>query len=89
MNTKIALVTGASRGLGKDMAIALAGKGMDVVITYRTQKVEAEKVASEIQAKGRKASVLFFDAADVAGLDGFVGQLKETLKHWNTDKIDF
>lgn len=90
MSTKIALVTGGSRGLGKNMAIALAGKGMDVVITYRTQKEEAEKTAQEVRKKGQKAAVLFFDAADVKGLDGFVTQLKETLKQqWSAEKFDF
>lgn len=90
MSTKIALVTGGSRGLGKDMAIALAGKGMDVMVTYRTQKEEAEKTAQEVRKKGQKAAVLFFDAAVVNGLDGFVAQLKETLKQqWSAEKFDF
>jgi NAD(P)-dependent dehydrogenase (short-subunit alcohol dehydrogenase family) len=90
MNTKIALVTGASRGLGKDMALALAGKGMDVVITYRTQKEEAENTAEAIRSKGQKSAVLFFDAADTKGLDGFLNQLKKTLQQqWNTEKFDF
>jgi NAD(P)-dependent dehydrogenase (short-subunit alcohol dehydrogenase family) len=52
MKTKIAVVTGGSRGLGKDMALSLARKGIDVALTYLTNKNEAEKVAAEIQGLG-------------------------------------
>jgi len=46
--TKIALVTGGSRGLGKDMALQLANKGLDIILTYNSNKTEAEKVVAEI-----------------------------------------
>ena len=52
---KIALVTGGSRGLGKDMALRLAEKGNDVMITYQSQKEAAEAVVTEIEAGGQKA----------------------------------
>jgi len=48
MAAKIALVTGGSRGLGKDMALSLAKKGIDVLLTYNSNKIEAEKVVLEI-----------------------------------------
>lgn len=51
---KIALVTGGSRGLGKDMSIALAKKGFDVVITYNSNKAAADNVVAEIQSTGKK-----------------------------------
>lgn len=90
MNTKIALVTGGSRGLGKNMALALAEKGTDVIITYLTQQAEAEKTAEEIRSKGRKAAVMFFDAANVKELDTFVEQVQSTLQStWKTNRIDF
>jgi NAD(P)-dependent dehydrogenase (short-subunit alcohol dehydrogenase family) len=90
MSNKIALVTGGSRGLGKDMALSLAAKGHDVVITYRSQQAEAEKVAAEIRSLGRKAAVLSFDAANVAGLPAFVESLKAVLQStWKTDHFDF
>ena len=57
--TKIALVTGGSRGLGKDMALALAKKRIDVVLTYRTNKKEAEEVVAAITQSGRKAMARF------------------------------
>lgn len=90
MKNKIALVTGGSRGLGKDMALSLSKKGMDVVITYHTNKAEADKVIAEITAKGQKAMALQFDVADLKSFDGFVLQLSATLKEkWNADKFDY
>lgn len=90
MNTKIALVTGGSRGLGKDMALALANKGIDVVVTYRTQKEEAEKVVNQIKQNGRKAVAIPFDAAAIKELDNFVVSLKQVLKsEWGVDHFDF
>lgn len=90
MATKIALVTGGSRGLGKDMALSLAKKGIDVILTYHTNKEEAEKVAEEIATHGRKAAVLPFNAGDTKALDAFISQVLDTLQtHWNADKFDF
>src|SRR5437868_5826407 len=88
--TKIALVTGGSRGLGKDMALALANKGIDVLLTYRTQKEEAEKVAEEIKSKGRKASVLMLDMANFKSIDSFLEEVTKALKAvWGVEKFDF
>lgn len=90
MQTKIALVTGGSRGLGRDMALALADKGFDVIITYRTQIEEAEQTVKAIVNKGRKAISLPFDATQIKALDGFIGLLKEILQqHWQTSTFDF
>lgn len=88
--TKIALVTGASRGLGKDMALALAERGNDVIITYNNSKVEADNVAKQVELKGRKAAVIKFNAADFGSIDVFLDNVRLALKQiWNTDKFDF
>ena len=58
METKIALITGASRGLGRSMALHLAGSGVDVIGTFRSHDAEAEAVAREIEARGRRAAML-------------------------------
>lgn len=90
MTTKIALVTGGSRGLGKDMALALAEKGIDVIVTYREQQQAAEEVVSTIQQNGKKAAALFFDAENVMGIENFVDSLLKVLrKEWQTDRLDF
>jgi NAD(P)-dependent dehydrogenase (short-subunit alcohol dehydrogenase family) len=87
---KIALVTGGSRGLGKDMALALARKGIDVIVTYRSKKEEAENVVEEIKALGQKASALSLDMANFQSLDAFVKSVTETLAtEWNAASLDF
>ena len=80
MNNKIALVTGGSRGLGKNMALSLAKKGIDVVFTYHSNKEEADKVAAEIESLGRKAYVFQLDAGAVKSFDDFFKQVTERLK---------
>ncbi len=76
---KIALITGGSRGLGKDMALQMAQKGMDVVITYHSKKTEAEEVVAAVKALGRKASALALDVSQSASFAGFADQLKAVL----------
>lgn len=90
MKNKIALVTGGSRGLGKDMALELANKGIDVVLTYKTNKTEAAKTVNEIIQKGQKAASLFLDMSDVKSLNTFITQLTATLQsNWNTSHFDY
>jgi NAD(P)-dependent dehydrogenase (short-subunit alcohol dehydrogenase family) len=79
--SKIALVTGGSRGLGKSMALNLAAKGIDVLLTYHSQQAEAEAVVAEIQAQGRKAAALQLDAGNSSSFDDFFAQVKNTLHH--------
>jgi NAD(P)-dependent dehydrogenase (short-subunit alcohol dehydrogenase family) len=88
--SKIALVTGSSRGLGREMALRLAEKGHDVVVTYQSQKVKADEVVGQIEAAGRKALALPFDAGDFDSLDGFVTRLGQALQSkWGSGKFDF
>ena len=87
---KIALITGGSRGLGRNTAISLARKGVDVVLTYHSNRTEADSAIAEIQALGRKAVALRFDAGNVGSFDGFVSSLRQALSEvWNSDRIDF
>ena len=87
---KIALVTGGSRGLGKNMAIGLAKKGVDVVLTYNSKKEDALAVVNEIQHLGGKAAALQLDTANVKAFDPFFAALATTLQSvFNADKIDF
>jgi NAD(P)-dependent dehydrogenase (short-subunit alcohol dehydrogenase family) len=76
--SKIALVTGGSRGLGKSMALNLAKKGIDVILTYHSQQAEAEGVVAEISALGQKAAALQLDASEVSTFGGFFEQVTAT-----------
>lgn len=77
--TKIALVTGGSRGLGKNAALALASKGHDIIITYNSQKEKAEEVVKEITALGQKAAVLQFDSGKSGAVKELVNNVKDSL----------
>lgn len=88
--TKIALVTGGSRGLGKNMALAIANKGIDVVLTYHSNKEEAEKVVSEIRSLGQKAVAFQLDTRNVSSFDNFIKQVTEHLqKETGSPNFDF
>lgn len=88
--SKLALVTGGSRGLGKNMALSLAKKGIDVVLTYHSQQADAQATVAEIEALGRKAVALQLDTASVSGFGAFVGQLQAALQTtFGTDGFDF
>jgi NAD(P)-dependent dehydrogenase (short-subunit alcohol dehydrogenase family) len=90
MANKIALVTGGSRGLGKNMALSIAAKGIDVILTYNSKKDEAEEVVSLIQAAGQKAAAIQLDVADSKGFDKFIGTVSSALKQvFSAEKIDF
>jgi NAD(P)-dependent dehydrogenase (short-subunit alcohol dehydrogenase family) len=87
---KIALVTGGSRGLGKNMAISLARKGIDVILTYKKQKKDALAVVAEIEKMGQRSTALQLNTGDVKSFDTFIGQLKEVLKNvFAGEKLDF
>ncbi|MBS2020223.1 MAG: SDR family oxidoreductase [Deltaproteobacteria bacterium] len=87
---KIALVTGSSRGLGKSMALHLAERGVDVIVTYRRDEAEARAVAAAIEAKGKRALTLALDVGDTASFAGFVDRVRDALgRVWGRDRFDF
>ncbi|MFD2569504.1 SDR family oxidoreductase [Spirosoma soli] len=87
---KIALVTGGSRGLGKNMALSLAHKGINVLLTYHSKQDEAQAVVDEIKSLGQRAAALQLNTADVRGFDPFYEQVKTTLHdNFGTDHFDF
>lgn len=90
MNTenKIALVTGGSRGLGKNMALSLAKKGINVVLTYNSNKEEADKVVAEIQNLGSEAVAFQLDAGNVNSFDAFLKTVADHLTE-KTGKPNF
>ncbi|MCY0096178.1 SDR family NAD(P)-dependent oxidoreductase [Hoeflea ulvae] len=90
MTDTIALITGGSRGLGRNAALHLARKGVGIVLTYLSRADEAAAVVAEIEALGGKAAALQLDAGDTAQFAGFAGQLEGTLdRGWGRQTFDY
>lgn len=90
MSQKIALITGASRGLGKNAALALAKAGVDLIITYHSKADEAAAVVAEAQWLGRKAVAIQLDAGDISSFTNFSTQLATHLQQtWQRDQFNF
>lgn len=88
--SKIALVTGGSRGLGRNMAVAIAKKGLDVILTYNSRKEEAEEVVKEIEDLGQKAAMLHLDVSSANGFDSFIAEVKTLLASiFKTESIHY
>jgi NAD(P)-dependent dehydrogenase (short-subunit alcohol dehydrogenase family) len=88
--TKIALITGGSRGLGRNTALALAQRGVDVAFTYHSNRKEADAVIAEIQKLGRKAAALQLDVGDAKPFTAFAAQFARVLKEtFGRDRFDF
>ena len=87
--TKITLVTGASRGLGRNTALSIARHGGDVVITYQRRSDEAQAVVTEIRAMGRKAVAFQLDSGDVSAFASFAERLRSALREtWKRETFD-
>lgn len=90
MSDKIALITGASRGLGRNMALSLARKGVDVIGTYHSNKAEAAATSAAIAELGRKAVMLQLDTGDVSRFAAFAVDVKQALAAtWNRTNFDY
>jgi len=86
----VAIVTGGSRGLGKSMALSLAAKGRDVILTYNSKRAEAEEVVAEIEKGGQKAAALQLNVADSSTFPAFAESVKAVLKEkWDRENFDF
>jgi NAD(P)-dependent dehydrogenase (short-subunit alcohol dehydrogenase family) len=88
-STPIALITGGSRGLGRNTALHLAQDGSDIVITYRQARAEADSLVAQVQALGRRAIALPLDMADSKGFAAFADVLSQALAtHWQRRHFD-
>lgn len=89
-SSKIAIVSGASRGIGRAIAKQLADSGVGVVITYRSGRAEAESVVAAIQGRGGTAVALGLDVSDMSSLVQFVEDAEAALRQtWNRDTFDY
>lgn len=85
----IALITGGSRGLGKSMALEVAGRGHDVILTYRSKQAEAEAVVAEIEKKGVRSASLPLSVGDTKSFGSFAAQVGTVLRGWNASTFDY
>ena len=89
-NTRIALVTGASRGLGRNTALKLAEEGVDVILTYKGSEGEAQAVVRRIEAMGRRAVALQLDVADSRSFAAFAKRVASVLaRTWQRERFDY
>jgi NAD(P)-dependent dehydrogenase (short-subunit alcohol dehydrogenase family) len=88
LTRRVALVTGGSRNIGRETAVALARAGMDVVVTYRVQRDAAEQTLKELAALGVRGHAVQADLTGTADLDRLVGELRATLADWGHDRLD-
>ncbi|MFJ2322638.1 SDR family NAD(P)-dependent oxidoreductase [Pseudomonas sp. NPDC087817] len=89
MNRKIALITGASRGLGKNAALHLAAQGVDIIGTYNSRADEAQALESEIAALGGKAVMLQLDVGRSEGFADFAARVEQALQQFDRQRFDF
>ncbi|MEZ5083061.1 MAG: SDR family oxidoreductase [Bacteroidales bacterium] len=87
---KVALITGGSRGLGKNMALSIAKKGLDIAITFKTNHEKANEVVSEIKRLGQNALAIQLDVSEHGTFSKFFDNLQTSIKaEFGAEKIDF
>lgn len=88
MNKRIAIITGGSRGLGRNIALHLARTGTDVVITWYSNEAAAREVVGQIEALGCRAAALRLDVADSRAFPAFADQVRTLLAGWGRARFD-
>ncbi|EIV94604.1 SDR family NAD(P)-dependent oxidoreductase [Frankia sp. QA3] len=88
-DTRIALITGASRGLGRSMATHLARAGVGVIGTYNSRKDEADRLVAELEEQGVPAAALQLDVGDSAGFARFAADVRTTLAGLGAERVDY
>ena len=90
MTQRIALVTGGSRGLGKNAVLKLAAKGTDILLTYHSNRQAALDVVAEIEQKGVKAAALALNVGDISSFDAFASEVAQVLaQKWGRTTFDY
>lgn len=88
-SSRIALVTGGSRGLGRSVALKLAERGTDVILTFNSRETEAQDAVRAIRQLGRRAIALQLDVGDSATFEGFAGRIRQALaQEWQRERFD-
>lgn len=87
--TRIAVVTGGSRGLGKSTVLALAERGVNSIFTFVAKSKDADEVISAVTKAGAKAVAFQLDSGNVGEFDNFVGRVRSTAREWGSERIDY
>lgn len=88
-SSKIAIVTGGSRGIGRQTVLRLAERGVDVILTYHSNRAEADNVVQLVREAGSKAVALQLNTGDVAAFAAFADRVSEALRAWGADRFDY
>jgi NAD(P)-dependent dehydrogenase (short-subunit alcohol dehydrogenase family) len=89
VTNKIAVITGGSRGLGRNTVLSLAKRGVDLIFTYHSNQAEAQKVIDLVADGGRTAMALPLDTGDVKTFDSFITSMKQALAELGADRFDY
>ena len=85
----IAIVTGGSRGLGRSAVLSLAKRGVHSILTYQSNRAEAEKVVALAREAGVKATALQLDTGNIREFDELVASVRKTLQSWAAERFDY
>ena len=87
--TRIAIVTGGSRGLGRSTVLALAARGVDTIFTYNSNRSAADEVIALAERAGARSRPIQLDTGAAGGFNGFVGQVRDVLGGWRAERFDY
>jgi NAD(P)-dependent dehydrogenase (short-subunit alcohol dehydrogenase family) len=87
--TKVAIVTGGSRGIGRSIVLSLAERGVHSIFTYNSNRAEADKVVAAVSEMGAKATALQLDTSVVVSFDGFVASARSALAGFGAERFDY
>jgi NAD(P)-dependent dehydrogenase (short-subunit alcohol dehydrogenase family) len=88
-SARTAIITGGSRGIGRNTAVNLARRGVDIIFTYHSNQAEAESLVREVETMGRKVAAYRLDIGDVSLFSRFLAEVRNTLQNWGRHRFDY
>jgi len=88
-STKIAIVTGGSRGLGRNTVLHLARRGVASIFTYRAHRAEADQVVAAVRDAGARATAVALDTGNIGSFDAFVPHVRAALAELGAERFDY